>query len=148
MSLKFVSMGPNDYIIIGSGNGLNHWTGKMPLPEPMTKFWHANHVLWMYRKLSNIRHTILKLKCFSSRLAVVFVQSAEARYQVENEDVVGAAPTGDAPTTSEWSTILLPTKVHLILEVWQYMLSLCHYGWIHISTLTHKPTHAIAIREA
>ena len=25
---------------------------------------------------------------------------------VENEDVVGAAPTGDAPTTSEWSTIL------------------------------------------
>ena len=25
--------------------------------------------------------------------------------KVENEDVVGAAPTGDAPTTSEWSTI-------------------------------------------
>ena len=24
---------------------------------------------------------------------------------------------GDAPTTSEWSTILLPTKVYLILEV-------------------------------
>ena len=24
---------------------------------------------------------------------------------VENEDVVGAAPTGDTPTTSEWSTI-------------------------------------------
>ena len=40
--------------------------------------------------------------------------------QVENEDVVGAVPTGDAPTTSEWSTILLPTKVQLILEVWQY----------------------------
>ena len=35
---------------------------------------------------------------------------------VENEDVVGAAPAGDAPTTSEWSTILLPTKVRLILE--------------------------------
>ena len=29
-------------------------------------------------------------------------------------------PTGDAPTTSEWSTILLPTKVRLILEVWRY----------------------------
>ena len=27
-------------------------------------------------------------------------------------------PTGDAPTTSEWSTILLPTKELLILEVW------------------------------
>ena len=36
---------------------------------------------------------------------------------VENEDVVGAAPTGNAPTTSELSTILLPTKVRLILEV-------------------------------
>ena len=39
------------------------------------------------------------------------------RCSVENEDVVGAAPTGDAPTTSELSTILLPTKVRLILEV-------------------------------
>ena len=29
--------------------------------------------------------------------------------------VVGAAPTGDAPTTSELSTIFLPTKVRLIL---------------------------------
>ena len=38
----------------------------------------------------------------------------------ENEDVVGAAPTGDAPTTSEWLTILLPAKVQLILETWQY----------------------------
>ena len=42
-----------------------------------------------------------KLKCFSSRLAVVFAQSNEAKWEVENEDVVGAAPTGDAPTTSE-----------------------------------------------
>ena len=31
--------------------------------------------------------------------------------------MVGAAPIGDAPTISEWSTILLPTKVRLILEV-------------------------------
>ena len=30
-----------------------------------------------------------------------------------SEDVVGAAPTGDAPTTSEWSSILLPTKPFL-----------------------------------
>ena len=37
-----------------------------------------------------------KLKCFPSRLAVVFAQSIEARCKVENEDVVGAAPTGDA----------------------------------------------------
>ena len=49
-------------------------------------------------------HQIPKVKCFSSRLAVVFAQSAEAMCEVKNEDVVGAAPTGDAPTTSEWST--------------------------------------------
>ena len=41
---------------------------------------------------------------------------------VENEDVVGVAPTGDALSTYEWSTVLLPTKVRLILEVWRYML--------------------------
>ena len=39
---------------------------------------------------------------------------------LENGDVVGAVLTGDAPTTSEWSTSLLPTKVQLILEIWQY----------------------------
>ena len=46
-----------------------------------------------------------KLKCFSSRLAAVFAQYIEAKYYMENEDVVEAAPTGDAPTTSEWSTV-------------------------------------------
>ena len=74
----------------------------------------------IYHKISNIRRTkIHKLKCFSSRLAVVFAQSNGARCWVKNEDVVGAAPTGDAPTTSEWSTILLLTKVRLILETWR-----------------------------
>ena len=38
--------------------------------------------------------------------------------------MVGAVPTGDAPTTSEWSTILLPTKVRLILEVLRYVTCL------------------------
>ena len=38
-----------------------------------------------------------------------------------NDDVVGAAPTGNAPTTSERSTILLLTKMCLILEVWRYI---------------------------
>ena len=63
-------------------------------------------------------HQIPKLKCFSPCLAVVYDQSNEARCEVENEDVVGAAPT---PTTSEWSTILFPTKVRLILETWRYI---------------------------
>ena len=50
-------------------------------------------------------HQIPKLKWFSSCLAAVFSQSIEAMCLVENEDVVGAAPTGDAPATAEWSTI-------------------------------------------
>ena len=69
-----------------------------------------------YHQISNIRHTKSQ-NLNVSRL--VFAQSIEARCQVENEDVVGAASTGDAPTTSEWSTILLPTKVRLILEIFR-----------------------------
>ena len=53
----------------------------------------------------------------------------EARCYVENEDAVGAAPTGDAPTISEWSTILLPTKVSLISEVWLYLVDTCDTSW-------------------
>ena len=71
-----------------------------------------------YRQISNIRHTKSQ-NCFSSHFEVVFAQSIGARCQVKNEDVVGAAPTGGALTTSEWSTIWLPIKVHLILKVWQ-----------------------------
>ena len=62
-------------------------------------------------------HQIPKFKCFSSRLAAVFAQSTEARCSVENEDVVGAALTGAAPTTSEWSEMLLPIKLCLVLQV-------------------------------
>ena len=51
----------------------------------------------------------MKHKWFWSRVAVASAQSIEPRGYGENEDVVGAAPTGDAPTTSEWSTIILPT---------------------------------------
>ena len=40
---------------------------------------------------------------------------------LDNEDVVGAAPTGDAPTLSAWSTISLLTTMRLILEVWRYI---------------------------
>ena len=44
------------------------------------------------------------MKCLSSRLAVVLVQSIEAKCLVATEDVVGAAPT---PTTSELSTFFI-----------------------------------------
>ena len=76
----------------------------------------------LYRQVSNISRTKSQhLQRFSYCLAAIFTESFEARCQVENEDVVGAAPTGDVPTTSEWLTIPLPTKVHLILEVLQYI---------------------------
>ena len=55
---------------------------------------------------------------------MVFFQSIEASCQVENEAVVGATPIGDAPTTFERSTILLPTNVLLILDVWKYITTL------------------------
>ena len=74
-----------------------------------------------YRQVSNKTHQFPTLKRFSYCLAATFAESFEARRQVENEDVVGAAPTGDAPTTSEWLTILLPTAVRLILEVLRYI---------------------------
>ena len=51
-----------------------------------------------------------------------------------NPDGVGAAPTGHAPTTSEWSTISLPTKVQLILEIWQYH----HFDWIFVTGCTES----------
>ena len=73
--------------------------------------------LSVYHQTSNKRHQIPKLKCFLVHFAVYFAQSTEARCSVENEDAVGTAPAGDAPTASEWSTILMPTKVSLILEV-------------------------------
>ena len=73
---------------------------------------------------------MLEHKWFSSCLATVFVQSIKARYYVENEDVAGEAPTGDAPTTSHWSTIVLPTNVCIILEVWWYCqkITQIHYN--------------------
>ena len=44
---------------------------------------------------------------------------------------------GDAPTTSEWSTMLLPTKMRLILEILRYTICMhkielvvwCHKTW-------------------
>ena len=73
-------------------------------------------LIFNYRKTSSKSHT--KSKNFNvSCLVVVFTQSIEAKCWVKHVDVVGAAPTGDVPTTSEWSTILLHTKVRLIIKV-------------------------------
>ena len=79
---------------------------------------------------SLVKYTSTELKYFPSRLAVVFAQSIIARCLIENEDVAGAAPTGEASTTSKWSTILLPTQVRLIIEVWHclfWMEETCYH---------------------
>ena len=66
-------------------------------------------MLYVSSNLKYNPHQIATLKCFSSRLAVGYAQSIEARYQVKTEDVVGAALKDDASTASEWSTIFLHT---------------------------------------
>ena len=57
-----------------------------------------------YNTSSNFKykaHQIPKHKCFTSRLAIVFAECIEVRSRMKNE----VALTGDAPTTSVWSTI-------------------------------------------
>ena len=99
---------------IGSGNGLAPnkrqaitWTNAAPVPWPGKR---------NYCQASNISHTKSQALNVPS---LVFAQTLEARFSVKNEDVVGTAPTVDAPTTSEWSAIVLPTKMRLMLEVWR-----------------------------
>ena len=82
------------------------------LPNTRNTEQHTNGI---YRRISNISRTKspnLNWPHPSSCLCPI--------KRSENEDVVGAAPTGEAPTTYEWSAILLHTKVRLILETWRY----------------------------
>ena len=75
-----------------------------------------------YRKTSSISRTksqCLNGSCILAQLSSLIPLKPGVKLRI-SEDVVGAAPTGDAPTTSELSTILLPTKVRLILEVLWY----------------------------
>ena len=51
---------------------------------------------------------------FNLSLQLSLPNTLKPRCYVENEDVVGAALAGDAPPTSERSTILLPTKMWLV----------------------------------
>ena len=68
-----------------------------------------------YLKISNISHN-KSPNLNVSRLVLQLPLPYPMKPSVENEDVIGAAPTGDAPTTSEWSIIWLPTKERVILE--------------------------------
>ena len=51
-------------------------------------------------------------------------------FKTEDEDVVGAAPTGVAPTISEWPTILLPTTLRFVSEVRRYVYNVS-ISWHH-----------------
>ena len=66
---------------------------------------------WKYHQTSSVSRTK------SQHHLPTICPNHWCRRLVEIEDVVAAAPTGDATTTSEWSTILLSTKVLLILDV-------------------------------
>ena len=62
---------------------------------------------WLYLRVSNtnrIKFQNLNVPRLVLQL-FVFVQSIKAGCWVENEDVVGTATAGEAPTTSEWSII-------------------------------------------
>ena len=87
----------------------------------------ASHVtvLWYFyynRQISNISRTHSQ-KLHDSRLVLQLslANPLKPGVKLRNEDVVGAAPTGDAPTTSGWPPSVLPTKVQLILEIWRYI---------------------------
>ena len=73
----------------------------------------------IYRQTSNTRRIKFQ-NSNASRLVLQLSLPDPLKPCIKNEDVIGAAPTGGAPITSEWSTILLHTKVRLILEVWRY----------------------------
>ena len=73
-----------------------------------------------YRQTYDIMHTEPKQWNVPRLVLQLFlVQSSEARSEVENENTAEAAPWGVVPTTSEWSTSLLPTKVRLLIKNWR-----------------------------
>ena len=60
------------------------------------------------RQTSNIKHIkSQKLKCFLSCNCLSPIYYSQVLNRERRCTVVGAAPTGDAPTTSEWSTIFI-----------------------------------------
>ena len=81
----------------------------------MRKRFHISMTSYHWKKTHK---TCLRGRSSPKEMNKKIARHQVARCYVDNEDVVWAAPTGDAPTTSELSTIILPTKVRLILEIW------------------------------
>ena len=61
----------------------------------------SKHCIRNCRKVSDIRHS----KSENINVSRLCLQYIEAKCWMQNENVVGAVPTGDAPTAPEWSTI-------------------------------------------
>ena len=80
-----------------------------------------------YRQTFNIRNTKYQSVNVSRLVLQLSLPIHWSQLLSWKEDIVGAAPTGDTPTTSEWSTILLPTKVLHILEFWLYIAILIFF---------------------
>ena len=90
-----------------------------------------------YLKSSNIRRTQSRnLHVSHLALQLSSPQSTEARCEVENKDAFGV---GAAPTTSEWSASLLPSKVRLILEAWRYVT----FSTRFVCVQTNKPVNSL-----
>ena len=87
---------------------------------------------WNYCQACNIRRTNAQ-NSNVSRLVLQLSLCNVLYPGVENEDVVGAAPTGSAPSKSEWLKILLSTKVWFISELWGY-IKMYRCNW-------HVPKH-------
>ena len=93
--------------------------------SPPLKVWHGGFItpvgfIWIvsiYLQISTIKRTTFP-NFDVSRSCLCAIHWS----QVLNREwrCIGAAPTGDAPITSEWSTIPLPNKVWLMLEVWRF----------------------------
>ena len=65
--------------------------------------------VWTYRQTSDISRPNPNTKCFSFVLQLYLPN-------LENENAMGAAPTGVGPTKYEESTILLLTKAALMFS--------------------------------
>ena len=72
----------------------------------IVRIWHQlyRRAIDIIRKIYNIRRT-KSPNLYVSRLIMGLSLPSPRKPGVKNVDLVGAAPTGDAPTTSEWSTI-------------------------------------------
>ena len=106
---------------------LNSWHGSAFHQSPEFQYFvvvNPNKLLWRHDWCS---HTICICRKTNSQILnvsrLVFQLSLlnPLKPGVENEDVLGAEPTVDAPTTSEWSTFFSSAKVRLVTDTsfWQ-----------------------------